>query len=58
MAITICPKCFKEIEPADEFIHTPRGSYGSLVKCSGCGYRGLPVEVSEKDLEKLKESRK
>jgi hypothetical protein len=55
--VVACPKCYKRVNPVREFKHTKRGSYFSTISCGQCGYSGLPIQVTEKEYEKLVKSK-
>ena len=61
--IRICPRCKKPTEAKEYFTTLGMSDWrvettGIVIECSKCGYRGLPVEVSPRELEMLQKAEK
>ncbi|MBD3210737.1 hypothetical protein GF318_05130 [Candidatus Micrarchaeota archaeon] len=51
MKIRVCPKCKKVLEPGDYIRSGPTlvGATDPRIKCRKCGYRGLPIILTDED---------
>jgi hypothetical protein len=61
--VTFCPKCLKPVEAKEFFSFGGMSDWrantaGATIKCSNCGYSGLPIETSKKEYEKLMKKKK
>jgi len=62
MEVNICPKCKKIVEAAEYFSKDGLSdwrveSIGITIACSKCGYSGLPIQISVKDIKKIEKIR-